>query len=44
LGLRKIRVLTNHPRKLVALEGYGLEIAEQAPLALSEKKTSHQQF
>ncbi|MGC1291019.1 MAG: 3,4-dihydroxy-2-butanone-4-phosphate synthase, partial [Candidatus Acidiferrales bacterium] len=26
LGLRKIRVLTNHPRKLVALEGYGLEI------------------
>jgi 3,4-dihydroxy 2-butanone 4-phosphate synthase / GTP cyclohydrolase II len=44
LGLRKIRVLTNHPRKLVALEGYGLEIAEQAPLALSDKKTSHQQF
>jgi 3,4-dihydroxy 2-butanone 4-phosphate synthase / GTP cyclohydrolase II len=44
LGLRKIRVLTNHPRKLVALEGYGLEIAEQAPLAPTEKKTSHQQF
>ncbi|MGB6876345.1 MAG: 3,4-dihydroxy-2-butanone-4-phosphate synthase [Candidatus Acidiferrales bacterium] len=44
LGLRKIRVLTNHPRKLVALEGYGLEIAEQAPLPLTQKKISHQQF
>ena len=44
LGLRKIRVLTNHPRKLVALEGYGLEIVEQAPLALTQKKVSHQQF
>ncbi|MGB6718723.1 MAG: 3,4-dihydroxy-2-butanone-4-phosphate synthase [Candidatus Acidiferrales bacterium] len=44
LGLRKIRVLTNHPRKLVALEGYGLEITEQAPLPLTQKKVSHQQF
>jgi 3,4-dihydroxy 2-butanone 4-phosphate synthase/GTP cyclohydrolase II len=42
LGLRKIRVLTNHPRKLVALEGYGLEIAEQVPLALLHTKTTHQ--
>lgn len=42
LGLRKIRVLTNHPRKLVALEGYGLEISEQVPLKLTEGKTSHQ--
>jgi 3,4-dihydroxy 2-butanone 4-phosphate synthase / GTP cyclohydrolase II len=32
LGLRQIRVLTNHPRKVVALEGYGLEIADQVPL------------
>ena len=32
LGLRRIRVLTNHPRKVVALEGYGLEIADQVPL------------
>lgn len=44
LGLRKIRVLTNHPRKLVALEGYGLEIAEQVALPLTKKKTSHQQL
>lgn len=44
LGLRKIRVLTNHPRKLAALEGYGLEIAEQVALPLTGKKMSHQQF
>ena len=42
LGLRRIRVLTNHPRKLVALEGYGLEITEQVPLHLTQHKTSHQ--
>ncbi|HEV2298953.1 MAG TPA: 3,4-dihydroxy-2-butanone-4-phosphate synthase [Candidatus Acidoferrales bacterium] len=42
LGLRRIRVLTNHPRKVVALEGYGLEIAEQAPLHLKPAKASHQ--
>jgi GTP cyclohydrolase II len=26
-----MRILTNHPRKLVALEAYGLKIAEQVP-------------
>jgi 3,4-dihydroxy 2-butanone 4-phosphate synthase/GTP cyclohydrolase II len=42
LGLRRIRVLTNHPRKVVALEGYGLEIADQVPLAIDASKSSHQ--
>jgi len=42
LGLRRIRVLTNHPRKVVALEGYGLEIADQVPLAIAPAKQSHQ--
>ena len=42
LGLRRIRVLTNHPRKVVALEGYGLEIADQVPLSLGSAKSSHQ--
>ncbi len=44
LGLRRIRVLTNHPRKVVALEGYGLEIADQVPLAAGGAKSSHQIF
>jgi 3,4-dihydroxy 2-butanone 4-phosphate synthase / GTP cyclohydrolase II len=42
LGLRRIRVLTNHPRKVVALEGYGLEIADQVPLAIDAAKFTHQ--
>lgn len=32
LGLHKIRLLTNNPRKVVGLEGYGLEIIEQLPI------------
>jgi len=44
LGLRRIRVLTNHPRKMAALEGYGLEIVEQVALPLSPSRTSHQTF
>ncbi len=32
LGLRRIRLLTNHPRKIVGLEGFGIEIVEQAPV------------
>jgi len=42
LGLTEIRVLTNHPRKVVALEGYGLTIADQVPLAIAEPKSTHQ--
>jgi 3,4-dihydroxy 2-butanone 4-phosphate synthase/GTP cyclohydrolase II len=34
LGVRKIRLLTNNPKKVVGLEGYGLEITEQIPLSL----------
>ena len=34
LGIRKMRLLTNNPKKVVGLEGYGLEIIEQLPLRL----------
>jgi 3,4-dihydroxy 2-butanone 4-phosphate synthase/GTP cyclohydrolase II len=33
LGLHTIRLLTNHPRKIVALEGFGIEIVEQVPIS-----------
>ena len=33
LGVRRIRLLTNNPKKVVGLEGYGLEIVEQIPIA-----------
>ena len=34
LGLRRIRLLTNHPRRVVALEGFDIEIVEQVPVEL----------
>ncbi len=34
LGLHTIRLLTNHPRKVVGLEAFGIQIVEQAPVAI----------
>lgn len=34
LGVRKMRLLTNNPKKVIGLEGYGLEIVEQVPISL----------
>jgi len=42
LGLKDIRVLTNHPKKVVALEGYGITIADQVPLRIEQAKVTHQ--
>jgi 3,4-dihydroxy 2-butanone 4-phosphate synthase / GTP cyclohydrolase II len=35
LNLKRIRLLTNHPRKVVGLEGFGIEIVEQVPVSHS---------
>jgi 3,4-dihydroxy 2-butanone 4-phosphate synthase/GTP cyclohydrolase II len=32
LGLHSIRLMTNNPRKIVGLEGYGLKVTQQVPL------------
>jgi 3,4-dihydroxy 2-butanone 4-phosphate synthase / GTP cyclohydrolase II len=32
LGVRKLRLLTNHPKKIIGLQGYGLTVIEQVPL------------
>ncbi len=34
LGLKQIRLLTNHPRKVPGLEGFGVEIVDQVPVTL----------
>ena len=35
LGVRKMRLLTNNPKKMVGLEGYGLKIIEQVPIEIA---------
>jgi 3,4-dihydroxy 2-butanone 4-phosphate synthase / GTP cyclohydrolase II len=34
LGVRQLRLMTNNPRKIVGLEGYGLVVSERVPLAI----------
>jgi 3,4-dihydroxy 2-butanone 4-phosphate synthase / GTP cyclohydrolase II len=38
LNLTRIRLLTNHPRRVAALEGFGIEIVEQVPVPLEKEK------
>jgi len=40
LGVRRMRLMTNNPRKFVGLEGYGLEIVERVPLEVPPSETS----
>ena len=40
LGLKSIRLLTNNPRKIVGLEGYGLTITQQVPLEVESCETN----
>ena len=34
LGVRKIRLMTNNPKKIVGLQGYGLEVVERIPIEI----------
>ncbi len=38
LNLKRIRLLTNHPRRVAALEGFDIEIVEQVPVKLAVRK------
>jgi 3,4-dihydroxy 2-butanone 4-phosphate synthase/GTP cyclohydrolase II len=40
LELRRIRLLTNHPRRVAALEGFGIEIVDQVPISGERAKAS----
>jgi 3,4-dihydroxy 2-butanone 4-phosphate synthase / GTP cyclohydrolase II len=42
LGLKTIRLLTNNPKKVVGLEGYGLEIVEQVPIRVKPNPHNEQ--
>ncbi len=41
LGLSCIRILTNNPKKIVGLDGYGLSVAEQVPLRVAPNPHNH---
>lgn len=38
MGIRKIRLMTNNPRKIVGLEAYGLQVVERIPIEISPRK------
>jgi 3,4-dihydroxy 2-butanone 4-phosphate synthase/GTP cyclohydrolase II len=40
LGIRKLRLMTNNPRKFVGLEGYGLAISERVPIEIPASEAS----
>lgn len=41
LGLKNIRLLTNNPRKIVGLEGYGLKVVERLPLEVEPNPSNY---
>jgi len=41
LGLSRIRLLTNHPRRVAALEGFGIEIIEHVPIPATQAKAQN---
>ena len=42
LGVRQIRLLTNNPRKIVGLEGYGLSVVERVPIKIPHNPQNEQ--
>lgn len=41
LGVKQIRLLTNNPRKIVGLEGYGLKVVERVPLEIEPNPVNY---
>ena len=37
IGAKRIRILTNNPKKIIGLEGYGLEVIERVPIEMTAK-------
>ena len=40
LGIKKIRLMTNNPKKVVGLQGYGLEIVERVAIQMSSNPSN----
>jgi 3,4-dihydroxy 2-butanone 4-phosphate synthase / GTP cyclohydrolase II len=42
LGVRKLRLMTNNPKKIVGLEGYGMTVTEQVPIEIKPNENNIQ--
>ena len=42
LGIHRLRLLTNNPKKIIGLEGYGLQITERVPLIIPPQPANRQ--
>jgi 3,4-dihydroxy 2-butanone 4-phosphate synthase/GTP cyclohydrolase II len=40
VGLSNIRLVTNNPRKIVGIEGYGLEVVERVPIEITPQDSN----
>jgi 3,4-dihydroxy 2-butanone 4-phosphate synthase/GTP cyclohydrolase II len=40
LGVRKMRLMTNNPKKIIGLEGYGLQVVERVPIEIKPNETN----
>ncbi len=40
LGIKKVRLMTNNPRKIIGLEGFDIEIVERVPIEIQSKSTN----
>jgi 3,4-dihydroxy 2-butanone 4-phosphate synthase/GTP cyclohydrolase II len=41
IGVKRMRLLTNNPKKIVGLEGYGLEVVERVPIEVEPNEINH---
>lgn len=41
LGIRRMRLMTNNPKKIIGLEGYGLEVVERVPIEIEPNEINH---
>ena len=44
LGIGKIRLLTNNPKKIVGLEGFGLEVVERLPIQIPPRTLQQKKY